>query len=75
MNGNKVQTSELAVDAADELADLTFEFRRVGKSGGCNLNEHNSTNPLGVVVWKLGERAEILYDTLHDVELVIFLPA
>ena len=50
VNGNKVQTSELAVDTADEFADLTFEFRRVGKSGGCYLNEHNSANPLGVVV-------------------------
>ena len=70
VNGNKVQTSKLAVDAADELADLAFEFRRVGESGGCNLNEHNSANPLGVVVQEFGKRAELLYDTFHDVELV-----
>lgn len=48
--GTKVQTPKLAVDAANELADLAFKFRRVGKSGGCNLNKHNSAYPLGVVV-------------------------
>ena len=54
---NKVQATILAIDAAHKLADLAFEFWRVGKSGGCNLNEDDSTYPLRVVVQQLRERA------------------
>jgi hypothetical protein len=70
VNRNKVQATVLAVDAAHELADLSFEFRRVGKSRGSNLNEDDPTYPLGVIVQQLREGAQLLYNPLDDVQLV-----
>lgn len=67
---DEVQATILAIDAAHKLADLSFEFWRVGKSRGCNLDEDDPTYPLGVVVQQLRERAQLLYDPLDNVQLI-----
>jgi hypothetical protein len=67
---DEVQATILAIDGAHELADLSFEFGRVGKSRGCNLNKDDSTYPLGVVMQQFGECSQFLNDTLDDVQLV-----
>ena len=77
INGNvlvvhrdEVQATILTIDAAHKLADLSFEFWRVGKSRGCNLNKDDPTYPLGVIVQQLRERAQLLYDPLDNVQLI-----
>lgn len=70
MHRNKVQATILAVDAAHKFADLSFEFWRVGKSRGSNLDKDDPTYPLGVIVQQLRERAQLLYDPLDNVQLV-----
>jgi hypothetical protein len=67
---DEIQATILAIDGAHELADLSFEFGRVGKSRGCNLNKDDSTYPLGVVMQQFGECAQFLNDTLDDIQLV-----
>lgn len=67
---DKVQATILAIDAAHKLADLSFEFWRVGKSRGSNLDKNDPTYPLGVIVQQLRERAQLLYDPLDNVQLV-----
>jgi hypothetical protein len=67
---DKIQATILAIDAAHELADLSLEFWRVGKSRGCNLNKDDPTYPLGVIVQQLRECAQLLYDSLNDVQLI-----
>jgi hypothetical protein len=67
---DKVQATILAIDAAHKLADLSFEFWRVGKSRGSNLDKDDPTYPLGVIVQQLRERAQLLYDPLDNVQLV-----
>jgi hypothetical protein len=67
---DKVQATVFAIDAAHKLADLSFEFWRVGKSRGCNLDKDDPTYPLGVIVQQLRERAQLLYDPLDNVQLV-----
>lgn len=67
---DEIQATILAIDVAHELADLSFEFGRVGKSRGSNLNEDDSAYPLGVVMQQFGECAQFLDDALDDVQLV-----
>jgi hypothetical protein len=67
---NEIQATILAIDVAYELADLSFEFGRVGKRRRSNLNKDDSTYPLGVVVKQFGERAQLLNDTLDDVQFI-----
>ena len=67
---DEIQATILAIDAAHELADLSFEFGRVGKSRRGNLNKDDSTYPLGVVMQQFGECAQFLNDTLDDIQLV-----
>src|SRR6267154_432098 len=67
---NEVQATILAIDAAHKLADLSFEFWRVGKGRGCNLDKDDPTYPLGVIVQQLRERAQLLYDPLDNVQLI-----
>jgi hypothetical protein len=67
---NEIQATILAIDAAHELADLSFEFGSVGKCRRSNLNKDDSTYPLGVVVQQFGERAQLLNDTLDDVQFI-----
>jgi hypothetical protein len=67
---DEVQATILAIDAAHKLADLSFEFWRVGKSRGCNLYKDDPTYPLGVIVQQLRERAQLLYDPLDNVQLI-----
>src|SRR6267142_1488219 len=47
---NEIQATILAIDTAHELANLSFEFERVGKCRRSNLNKDDSTYPLKVVV-------------------------
>ena len=70
MHRDEVQATILAIDAAHKLADLSFEFWRVGKSRGCDLDKNDPTYPLGVIVQQLRERAQLLYDPLDDVQLI-----
>ena len=70
MHRNEVQATILAIDAAHKLADLSFEFWRVGKSRGCNLDKDDPTYPLGVIMQQLRKRAQLLYDPLDNVQLV-----
>lgn len=67
---DKIQATILAIDGAHEFADLSFEFGRVGKSRGCDLNKNDPTYPLGVIVQQLRKCAQLLYDSLDDVQLV-----
>lgn len=67
---DEVQATILAIDSAHKLADLPFEFWRVGKSRGCNLNEDNPTYPLRVIVQQFRERAQLLHDPLDNVQLI-----
>jgi hypothetical protein len=67
---DEVQATILAIDAAHKLADLSFEFWRVGKSRGCNLNKDDPTYPLRIIVQQLRERAQLLYDPLDNVQLI-----
>jgi hypothetical protein len=67
---DKIQATILAIDGAHEFADLSFEFWRVGKSRGCNLNKDDPTYPLWVIVQQLRERAQLLYDPLDNVQLI-----
>ena len=71
VHGNEIQATILAIDAAHELADLAFEFGRVGKSQGCSLNKDDSTYPLEVVMQQFGECAQFLNNTLDDIQLVM----
>jgi hypothetical protein len=70
MHRDEVQATILAIDTAHKLADLSFEFWRVGKSRGCDLNKDDPTYPLGVIVQQLRERAQLLYDPLDNVQLI-----
>ena len=47
---DEIQAAILAIDAAHELADLSFEFLRIRKSRRCNLNKDDPTYPLRVVL-------------------------
>jgi hypothetical protein len=67
---DEVQATVLAINAAHKLADLSFEFWRVGKSRGCDLDKDDPTYPLGVIVQQLRERAQLLYDPLDNVQLI-----
>lgn len=67
---DKIQATILAIDGAHKLADLSFEFWRVGKSRGCNLNKDDPTYPFGVIVQQLRERAQLLHNPLDDVQLI-----
>lgn len=67
---DEVQATIFAIDAAHKLADLSFEFWRVGKSRGSNLNKDDPTYPLGVIVQQLRECAQLLYDPLDNVQLI-----
>jgi hypothetical protein len=67
---DEVQTTIFAIDAAHKLADLSFEFWRVGKCRGCNLDKDDPTYPLRVIVQQLRERAQLLYDPLDNVQLI-----
>ena len=70
MYRDKIQVTILAVDAAHKLADLSFEFGRVGKGRRCNLDKDDPTYPLGVIVQQLRERAQLLYDPFSDIQLI-----
>jgi hypothetical protein len=70
MHRDEVQATILAVDTAHKFADLSFEFWRVGKSRGCNLNKDDPTYPLRVIVQQLRERAQLLYNPLDNVQLI-----
>ena len=70
VHGDEVQTTILAIDAAHKLTNLSFQFWRVGKSRGCNLNKDDPTYPLGVIVQQLRECAQLLYDSLDNVQLI-----
>jgi hypothetical protein len=67
---DEVQATILAIDTAHKLADLSFEFWRIGKSRGSNLDKDDPTYPLGVIVQQLRERAQLLYDPLDNVQLI-----
>jgi hypothetical protein len=67
---DEVQATILTIDAAHKLADLSFEFWRVGKSRRCNLDKDDPTYPLGVIMQQLGERAQLLYDTLDNIQFI-----
>ena len=70
VHGYKIQATKFAIDAAHKLADLPFEFGRVGKGRGCDLNEDDPTLPFGVVAQQFGESVQLLHDTLDDVQLI-----
>jgi hypothetical protein len=52
VDGNEVESTELAVDARDDLGYLTLQLGRVRGDGGRagNLNEHDIANPLWVIM-------------------------
>lgn len=70
MHRDEIQAPVLSIDVCDQLADLTLELGRVCQRRRCHLNEHDVTAPLRVVGQQLFKRAQLLDDTLNDIELV-----
>lgn len=46
---DKIQTSVLAVDVGDELADLPLEFRGISQRGGRHLDHDCLPDPFWVI--------------------------
>lgn len=70
MHRDEIQAPVLSIDVRDQLADVTLKLGRVCQRRRCHLNEHDVTAPLRVVGQQLFKRAQLLDDTLDDVELV-----
>ena len=64
MNGDEIQRAVLSVNVRDELRNLTLQLGRVGKSRGCDLDEDNMADPLGIILQKLLERTELASEQL-----------
>lgn len=59
MDGNKVQTSILAVDMGYELVDLPLELRGISQRRGCHLDHDHIPDPLWVVLQEFLKRTEL----------------
>lgn len=70
MHRNKIQPSKLPINRAHQLANLSLQLRTIAQRGARHLYQHNIADPLRVVLEQLRERAQLLHDAFHDVELV-----